>query len=596
MKKFLLSVAAAFAVAIAAYIIISSQIFLPLSNTVSDAFYQKPQTPDSRIVIIGIDDKALDAYGNLPWDRDVLAQAISTLNSSENEKPAVIGIDLLLSDESENDDYLLEVCENSNNVVMASHAVFGTELINENASDFHLNTYFVEQYEPPFNALSQLVMQGHVNAMIDTDGILRHSIWQIELQNGEIIPSFSRVIAQHYLIVNEEGELKAPVTDSRHRWYVVQQASPGGYYDNKSVLDLINGDIDPSYYEDKIVLIGPYAVGLQDNYDTPISNTQKMYGVEYQANAISALLNEKTVFQISLEFTNALTCAVIFFFALYCFRRKFMHAVLALVLSNALWFISALLLFNEGYMLQVFYYPFFSIIVFVIFVGINYTYISMEKAKVAKTFERYVAPQVVKELLSEDENVMQLGGKIADIAVMFADIREFTSLTEKLAPKKSVEIVNSYLSMFSECVFESEGTLDKFIGDCIMAFWGAPLAQKDSCHKAALTAINILKQTQGISKRFKQELGFEIEVGIGIAFGAAVVGNIGGGKRLDYTVIGDTVNTASRLEGAVPGGQIYIDKNMADSLKGIFKTQLVPGIKLKGKSENFEVYRLLFDD
>ncbi len=596
MKKILLKIAAAFAVAIAVYITISSQIFLPLSNAVSDEYYQTPTTPDSRIVIIGIDDLALDTYGNLPWDRDVLAQAISVLNNNEDEKPAVIGIDLLLSDESENDEELLQVCESSNNVVFASHAIFGTELIGQDTDNFHLNTYFVEQYEPPFNELSELVMQGHVNAMIDTDGVLRHSIWQIELQSGEIIPSFSRVIAQHYLTLNGEGTLKAPVTDSRHRWYVVQQASPGGYYDNKSVADLINGNIDPSYFKDKIVLIGPYAVGLQDNYDTPISSTQKMYGVEYQANAISALLNEETVFQVSLEFTSIITSILIFFFAIYCFRRKFMHAILALILSNTMWFIGALLLFNEGYMLQVFYYPFFSTAVFVVFVGINYTFLSMEKAKVAKTFERYVAPQVVKELLSEDENVMQLGGKLVDIAVMFADIREFTSLTEKLAPKKSVEIVNSYLSMFSECVFESEGTLDKYIGDCIMAFWGAPLAQKDSCHRAALTAISILKQTKDISKRFKKELGFEIEVGIGIAFGAAVVGNIGGGKRLDYTVIGDTVNTASRLEGAVPGGQIYIDKNMADSLKDKFKTELVPGIKLKGKSENFEVYRLLFDD
>ncbi len=596
MKNFLLRIAAALAVAILVYITIYLQIFLPLANTISDSFYQNPHTPDSRIVIIGIDDRALDTYGNLPWDRDVLADAISALNKNDAEKPAVIGIDLLLSDESDNDAKLLEVCANSNNVVMASHAIFGTELMSDSDDDFHLNAYHVEQFEPPFSELSELVMQGHVNAMIDTDGILRHSIWQIDLPNGVSVPSFSRVIAQHYLTVNHAAQLQAPITDSRHRWYVVQQAAPGGYYDNQSVLDLINGDIDPSYYEGKIVLIGPYAVGLQDNYDTPISSGQKMYGVEYQANAISALLNQETVYQVPLELTSIITCILIFLFALYIFRRKFLNAVIVLAFSNAFWVAACLLLFDYGYMFQVFYYPFFSTVVFVVFVGINYTFISIEKAKVARTFERYVAPQVVKELLSDNKNINQLGGRLVDISVMFADIREFTSLTEKLAPKKSVEIVNNYLSMFSECVFESEGTLDKFIGDCIMAFWGAPLAQEDSCQRAALTAINILKQTKIVSKRFKENLGVDIEVGIGIAFGNAVVGNIGGGKRLDFTVIGDTVNTASRLEGAVPGGQIYINKAMADNLKGVYETQLIPNIKLKGKSENFEVYRLLFDE
>ncbi len=595
-KSLIIRIAAAFAVAIVVYFAINLHVFFSLSNSVSDSFYQQPGTPDSRIVIIGIDEKALDEYGNLPWNRDIIAKALMHLNADNNAKPAVIGIDLLLTDESENDDMLLEICEQSDNIVMASYAQFGTELINVTSDTaFYLDNYWIEEFHPPFSALNEHVMHGHVNAMLDTDGVLRHAIWQIDLPNGQSVPSFSKVIAESYLQTTEQGILKAPITDARHRWYVVQQAVPGAYYDGISITDIVNGEVSSSYFKDKIVLIGPYASGLYDFYQTPISMSQKMFGVEYQANAISALLNEETVYYIPLDFTATITAILIFIYALFCYRRKFITAVVALIISCALWVVSSLFFFNMGYMLQILYYPLFAFIVFVLFVGINYTFFSMEKAQIAKTFERYVAPQIVKELLENDKQALQLGGRLCDIAVIFADIRQFTSLTEKLPPKKTVEIVNSYLSVFSESVFKHEGTLDKFIGDCIMAFWGAPLPQKDTSYKAVLTGIEILKQTQAFSQKFEKELGVKIEIGIGIAFGPAVVGNIGGGKRMDYTVIGDTVNTASRLENAAHGGEIFVDKNVIDNLDGRFEYEKINDIKLKGKAEDFEFYKLKFD-
>lgn len=167
-------------------------------------------------------------------------------------------------------------------------------------------------------------------------------------------------------------------------------------------------------------------------------------------------------------------------------------------------------------------------------------------------------------------------------------------MSERLSPETVVYILNQYLTMASNCVEETGGTIDKYVGDCLMAFWGAPLADEDPIYHAAVAGLGIINGVEEISARLKEEIGEEIHVGVGINYGPAVVGNMGSEKRMDYTAIGDTVNTSARLEANAPASTIYISRSVADGLEGRMRFEpLDKPIKLKGKADGFEILKLL---
>lgn len=163
-------------------------------------------------------------------------------------------------------------------------------------------------------------------------------------------------------------------------------------------------------------------------------------------------------------------------------------------------------------------------------------------------------------------------------------------MSELLEPAQVVEILNRYLSLISECILKNGGTLDKFVGDAAMAFWGAPLPQQDYVMHAVRAAADMVSGSQNLSEELMEQYGRTVDFGIGIHVGEAVVGNIGSPERMDYTAIGDTVNTAARLEANAPAGTIYISRAAADALEGRIRVRsLGDTVKLKGKKEGFEV-------
>ena len=217
----------------------------------------------------------------------------------------------------------------------------------------------------------------------------------------------------------------------------------------------------------------------------------------------------------------------------------------------------------------------------------------LEKQKLTDVFQRYVDPSILAELLRSDITEAELRGKTAEIAVLFVDIRGFTSLSEKLPPEDVVELLNLYLTLTSGAVKKHGGTLDKFIGDCTMAFWGAPLPCEDKAYRACEAAMYMVEHARSFEEMARTHYGLEASFGIGIHLGPAIVGNIGARDRLDYTAIGDTVNTASRLEEAAPAGSIYISRAVADALGGRARvTSLGAETRLKGKQGSFEILTL----
>ena len=562
---------------------------------VQDELFQKKSATSGDIVIIGIDEAALSELGPYhSWDRNVMASALDALASDPDRLPAVVAIDTLYSGRTdpEADAHLAQAADRLGCVVTASVATFGTTR-KYSEDGIISNTYSVLGYEQPFDELRDVTTQGHINAMIDTDGIMRHALLYVdpvdEEGNTQRVYSMAATVARLYL--EQHGQqVTYPETNARGHFYVPFTTKPFGYYDGINIAQLIRGEVPADYYAGKIVLIGPYAAALQDEYFTPIERSEHMFGVEFQANVIQSLIDKN----FKTEAPDAPQLAVLFAVsALAMFL--FLHSK---VIAGAIYFVIITVasmgvsyaIYQSGRVVHPLWIPVSFFLLYIATVVIHYIRAAAARAKVYSTFERYVAPSVVKELMKEGTDSLALGGKLCDIAVLFVDVRGFTTMSERLEPEKVVYIINKILTMTSSCIEKNNGTLDKYVGDCTMAFWGAPLPQEDSVYLAARTALDIVKGCEEVSAQLKEETGEEFKVGVGVHYGPAVVGNIGSERRMDYTAIGDTVNTSARLEANAPGSTVYISRVVADKLGDLAKTtSLGDTVKLKGKADGFEV-------
>jgi len=559
---------------------------------VQDMLFQQPRYTDGEVVVFGIDEKALGSDTSYRTkNREMMAQALEILSADPSKKPAVVAIDTLYVGEGtlQEDAHLAFAAEKLGNVITAGAAVFDSGWFEKEEGEFVWDDYHIVQYEEPYEALRDVTAQGHINAMYDEDGYMRHALWYIE--PGERVYSMPYLAAQSY--AKERGEtLEMPKVNGKGQFYITFSGRPGTYYDG-SFADLIAGEIPADTYAGKIVLIGPYAAGLQDSYVTSIDRAQAMYGVEIQANIIQQMLSGNYKAEVPDGIQLAVLFLTCFIVAFLLFRWKLAPASLLCgglgVLSLVLGYWS----YSAGRIWHLLWIPAGILILYVVSLGLYYLRAAAQKKQITKTFERYVAPQIVREILKEDPGKLSLGGKMCDIAVLFVDVRGFTSMSERLEPEKVVYILNRYLSMASGCVEEYQGTLDKFVGDAMMAFWGAPLAQEDIVYRAVRAAQAIVEGAERISRELKDEIGEELAVGVGVHFGPAVVGNMGAERHMDYTAIGDTVNTAARLEANAPGGEVYISRAVADALAGRIEAEsLGNSIKLKGKQDGFEILRL----
>ena len=211
---------------------------------------------------------------------------------------------------------------------------------------------------------------------------------------------------------------------------------------------------------------------------------------------------------------------------------------------------------------------------------------------VRSNFERYFAPQLAERIANSPEAI-KLGGEKRRIAVLFSDIRGFTQLSESMTPDEMASLLTEYFTEMVECVFRHGGTLDKFMGDAVMAQWGAPIGSSDDADRAMAAALDMMAAMETLNRRWQEEGRPRLELGIGLNYGEAFAGNIGSERRLEFTVIGDTVNTASRLCSAAESGDILITESMRDALKARPPLAECPGVELKGKSQPLAVYRVV---
>ena len=568
-----------------------------LDLAASDAWYQSRSAADPAVVLVGIDQRALEAIGPYDqWGRDVMAQAIEILNGQEDRRPAAIAVDVLYTGETAPaaDQALADAAERYGNVIVAALAVFG-DAWQETEKGPDLVRGAIMDLDLPYPALRSAAGLGHINAMLDTDGILRHHFLSLDLPDGTVLPSMALAAAERYWTYHGLTPPPMPETGPLGSWYIPFCGEPGDLSQSFSVADLLAGELDPGYFAGKIVLIGPYALGLRDSYPTSIDHAQLMHGVEIQANVIQALLRGEhkreagTGAQLLALFLLLLACLIGFW------KRPVLPSTILWAGVSAGWLLLCRLAYQAGWVLHVLWVPAGASVLYAGSLAANYVQAALARWEVTRRFKRYVAPEIVNEILAGGEEALALGGRRREIAVLFVDVRGFTAMSEKLRddPERVVEILDRYLTLIAGCILHSGGTLDKFIGDAAMAFWNAPLAQEDYVMRAAQAALEMVQGASALAAELKELYQVDISFGIGIHTGPAVVGNMGSPQRMDYTAIGDTVNTASRLESNARGGEILISQAVVDALAGRAKTApLDREVHLKGKEKEISIYTL----
>ncbi|MBQ9412758.1 MAG: CHASE2 domain-containing protein, partial [Oscillospiraceae bacterium] len=519
---------------------------------------------------------------------------IEYLNADPDNRPAVIGIDTVYvgqSDDPDADAWLAEAAEAAGNVVVGAMATFDYGLVMRDG-DLRFALRAADAWEPPYPALAAAADYGHVNAMLDGDEIFRHAMLYLDAPGEGTVRSMPRVIYERWCEYREKTPNPEPATKGGGFFYLPFSLRAGDH-DVMSLAEVLEGTAPADAFSGKIVLIGPYTAGMQDDYFTSVDHAKKMYGVEVQANQIEAF--DRGFFPTELSDTvQYVLLFVICVAAVLFFRnRKVWQALLVWAVLAGGWAGLCAALYRLGCILHVLWVPLAASVLFVASVVVNYLRASYEKRQVENTFGHYVDPAVMKQLLDRGADALELGGRLTDIAVLFVDIRGFTTMSESLDPPTVVEIINKYLTLTTECIVRNHGTLDKFVGDCTMAFWNAPVPQEDAVYLACRAAMDMVEDSRALGEELQRRFGRSVSFGVGVNWGPAVVGNIGAPRRMDYTAIGDTVNTASRLEANAPGGKIFISRAVADILgERAEVTSLGGSIRLKGKAEGFEILTL----
>jgi adenylate cyclase len=233
------------------------------------------------------------------------------------------------------------------------------------------------------------------------------------------------------------------------------------------------------------------------------------------------------------------------------------------------------------------------IIAFIILIIMHYYSEYKHKREVIGTFKRYISPDVAEALVEKQEDAMSLGGRKRNVACLFVDIRGFTKMSEELPPENVVDILNGYLEMATNQVFKYGGMVDKFIGDCVMAIFNAPVDLDDYIYKAVCAAFGIVKVGKKICEEVYEKYNKKLEFGVGVHYGDAVIGNIGSKTRMDFTAIGDTVNTASRIEASAAGDQVLISSDVYEVLKDRVKVIDAGDRMFKNKKEPIKCYEVV---
>ncbi|MEK6872582.1 MAG: adenylate/guanylate cyclase domain-containing protein [Nanoarchaeota archaeon] len=534
------------------FFLIYIDAFYHVRPDITDKLYGN-QVPLDNILIIKIDSDGLQKIGRWPWDRKVLADLINNINEAKS-----IGIDISLFEISnpKSDAELQNAISKKENVVLASEV-----------SDSLL-------LKPIFE-----VKHGYVNIITDSDGIVRFV--STKLHNKELPFTFE--------IYRQSWDKDIRFESKK---YMINFAGKPSTFNSISFYNALSSD--SGIFKDKIILIGATAPSLQDNFFVPTSEGDAMSGVEIHANIIQNIILDNFLKQQSKNNIAILVLLTSVLGMFFLSRIKIFYLIPLVILLIIIYSFLGIFLFREfNYVIDFFFVP-LSLFIFTA-AGSSLYYYEQKKHSVYLTdaFSKYISKDLVSQI-AKHEKELKLGGSKRTISIFFSDIRGFTSFSEKLSPEKLTKLLNSYLTEMTSIIMKNNGTVDKFIGDAIMAFWNAPLLEKNHAYLACISALQQIIKLKEMQRKWKKQNLPEINIGCGINTGEAIIGNLGSKERFNYTAIGDSVNLASRLEGLTKfyGVSILVSEKTYELVKDKFKFRKLDVVKVKGKTKPIIIYEL----
>lgn len=532
--------------------------------------------PDDKIVIVGIDDASMQKYGIFPWDRKLYIPLIQNL---ENSGAKVIAFDIIFDTESKDktsDTALANEFAKYNNIVLPSYG----EMPSSPTKSNELVT--ARNFTRPLPIFAANTKTGHINRLADSDGKIRKSWLMI---NDQDKPMYSMAYTVSELYGKDaSGYLnKHPQT----QMYIKYDGNSKDFT-TLSFAKVAEGAYSPDTFKDKIVLIGFTGPGYDESI-TPVERNMKL--VYVHANIISQLLSGEYITYVSMPFIfflNLIAIALVIFLA-WKFNST-LSAMLTLGIMVLLALGQYLLFSGTGIFFDVVYIILALFVTYLVNVSIKAYRTMKEKEHITRQFGRYISPDLVSQIVKEQIDI-KLGGILKDISILFLDIRGFTPMSEKLNPEEVVDVLNNLFNMVTKNVLKNKGTIDKFIGDAAMVIFNAPLELPDHEYHAVKTALDIQKDMEEIAHEILAKYEVELAIGIGVNCGQAVIGNIGSYLRLDYTAIGDNVNTAARLESNAGRREIYVSEETYERTKDKFVYEYVKEAYMKGKTIPIKIYK-----
>lgn len=612
-----------------------------------------PDTVDDRVVVVDLDEKSLAEVGRWPWGRNTLAELVRRL--VDDYKVSVIGFDVVFAEPDESSG--LRVLEAIGRKQLRGEAGYQHALQGLRSSLNYdqlfadtlrgrpvvLGYYFSSLtnaaksgalpapiFEPGsfqgrpvqavtwkgFGANLKLLQDtaasaGHFNPIVDFDGNSRRVPMIVE-HGGAYYEALSLAVVRTLLgqaklqpgYPDQEGgmewltvqapdkEIRIPVDDSVAA--LIPYRGRERSFPYISAVDILKGRTDPAQLAGRIILVGTTAPGLMDLRSTPVGATYP--GVEVHANLIAGILDgkikEKPGYILGVDVLQILLIGGLLALLLPLvspIRASLLTGfavILTLALNLALWTSANLVLPLAGSLLMI-------LLLFGVNMSWGYFVESRTKRQFTELFGQYVPPELVDEM-ARDPQAYSMEGRNVELTVLFSDVRGFTNISEGLDPQELSHLMNAYLGAMTEVIRKNRGTLDKYMGDAIMAFWGAPVADPENARHAVLTALAMQKELKKLAEPFRQKGWPELHIGVGVNTGMMTVGDMGSPVRKAYTVMGDAVNLGSRLESITKqyGVEVIVGPLTRERLEG-FVFREIDRVRVKGKDEPVTIYEPL---
>ncbi|HNX92269.1 MAG TPA: adenylate/guanylate cyclase domain-containing protein [Syntrophomonas sp.] len=507
--------------------------------------------PGQQVVVVAMDESSIERIGPPAWPRTVHAQLLDKLAQAK-----IVAFDLTFgaAKDPEQDQAFADAIAAHGKVILISKFYFEKD---ENGDVIQVPELPLEEF-----AASAAGM-GFANMPTDTDQVVRHSTL-VDTNSFDVpFPSFATAIIlasqdlSYQDLVIRDGYLQAGKYNvPLDRKYQAMPAfwGPRGTFKTISYADILEGKISPDYFKNKIVLVGSTTQDEHDYFSTPYTTSNMVKsgaletpGVEVHAAVVQSYLSQFWYRRIG----SVLNFIFLLLLALMTVKlvagRGPLPGLLGVLGISALTLLIVFLLWKNHWWLDLAAPLVLIILLYVVVTASDFVQAEMQRRKTKALFSRYVSADVVEQLM-EDPSQMALGGKKQVVTIMFADIRGFTAFSENKDPVDVIQRLNEYLTAMTESILKHGGTLDKYLGDGLMAFFGAPIFYADHVERAISVAREIQFKIAELNRKWEAEGEVPLLVAVGINTGPVVVGNVGSPERMDYTLIGEDVNLASRVE------------------------------------------------